>query len=49
MVFSLHHSLARKIKDNESRFHASASQFESEVADLEGQLEEVCAASRSVR
>ncbi|GAA5964194.1 hypothetical protein JCM8115_002823 [Rhodotorula mucilaginosa] len=32
--------LARKIKDNESRFHASASQFESEVADLEGQLEE---------
>ncbi|GAA5980846.1 hypothetical protein JCM10908_003889 [Rhodotorula pacifica] len=32
--------LAKKLKDNESRFHASASQFESEVADLEGQLEE---------
>ncbi|GAA5873102.1 hypothetical protein JCM3774_000342 [Rhodotorula dairenensis] len=34
------HDLAKKLKDNESRFHASASQFESEVADLEGQLEE---------
>lgn len=42
-------SLARKLKDNEARFHANASQYESEVSDLEGQLEEVRAKEFSWR